>query len=421
MSHGLKPLVNVTDIEGLVTFNIAVFQVVSGLFHFFTGRYCDSPVSEVLLQKQQDLLYLLVEEAPWKKIDALKAKLLEPNIANEKKSKDTSKAPDNRKRYVLRCLEIIGSQEALDAVREFVHAEPKLTDDRDILRLAAGITGDYAVLKDRADEGTTTVPAVWYNPFEQGAQYILIKAGTFNYSITKQPEKMPDLYVAKFTVTNELYRQFISYLASKEVTSAKVVPVELYAQALRAKAAPVEGFSDYLQTETSLAKLFASHYDDDKRFNKNDQPVVGVTWYASRAYCLWLSLLESNGRDADIYRLPTEREWEYAAAGSEGRPYPWGNSEPTNRLANFNGNEGATTPVGRYPDGATPDGLYDMAGNVWEWMDDEYEENTSARALRGGSWNADPDDLRCSARSVSVPADSSYGIGFRVVRSSPSS
>ncbi len=403
------------------TLRFFIWQIDAKVFDAFMQKLFDSPVSKVLLQKQQDLLYLLVEEAPWKKIDALKAKLLEPNISNEKKSKDTSKAPDNRKRYVLRCLEIIGSQEALDAVREFVHAEPKLTDDRDTLRLAAGITGDYAFLKDRADEGTATVPAVWYNSFEQGAQYILIKGGAFTYSVTKKLEPMPDLYVAKFTVTNALYRQFISYLASREAVLAKAVPVELYKKVLLAEASPVEGFSDYLQTEKSLAKLFVSNYDDDKRFNKNDQPVIGVTWYASRAYCLWLSLLESNGRDADIYHLPTEKEWEYAAAGEEGREYPWGNGEPTKTLANYNEHEGATTPVGRYPDGATQEGLFDMAGNVWEWMDNKYKENTSVRALRGGSWYDIPDYLRCSARVNYDPAGRNGVVGFRVVRPSPSS
>ena len=240
--------------------------------------------------------------------------------------------------------------------------------------------------------------------------YILIQGGTFTFSMTEKAEVMPDFYVAKFTMTNNLYRQFIDYLQSGKVPDIPPVTLETYQKKLQEMAKSIEVFSDYLEAEQSLAKLFASNYDDDKRFNKNDQPVVGVTWYASRAYCLWLSLPESNGRDANIYRLPTEKEWEYASAGLEGRQYPWGNAEPTKSLANYNEHEGATTPVGRYPDGATPERLYDMAGNVWEWMDNKYNENASGeyiksdRALRGGSWSSNSDDLRCSARGGSHPA-----------------
>ncbi|TLU87727.1 MAG: NACHT domain-containing protein [Chlorobium sp.] len=382
-------------------------QVDAEIFDAFMERLFDSSLSEELTQKQQDLLITLIQEAPQKKISALQKKLLHPQTS------------PNQQRYLLECMKTIGKPEAFDTVRKFTEAA--LAKDTGILRRATEISEnkESPVKGLRGGVGAERLADVVVDT--QGAQYILIKGGSFTYSITKTLEPMPDLYVAKFTVTNALYRQFISYLGSRESASAKVVPVELYVQALRAKAAPVEGFADYLQTEMSLAKLFASNYDADKRFNKNDQPVVGVTWYASRAYCLWLSLLESNGRDTDIYRLPSEKEWEYAAAGSERRQYPWGNSEPTKTLANYNEHEGATTPVGRYPDGVTPEGLYDMAGNVWEWMNNKYEENTSARAVRGGSWYNNPDSLRCSARYLNLPALRYDLIGFRVVRPSPSS
>ncbi|MGB7511655.1 MAG: SUMF1/EgtB/PvdO family nonheme iron enzyme [Pelodictyon phaeoclathratiforme] len=79
----------------------------------------------------------------------------------------------------------------------------------------------------------------------------------------------------------------------------------------------------------------------------------------------------------------------------------------------------ATTLVGSYPDGATPEGLHDLLGNVWEWMDNWYDENKQFRSMRGGSWFNDADALRCSSRSGSCPGYSRYGsIGFRVVRSS---
>ncbi len=394
-------------------------QVDAEIFDAFMEKLFDSPVSETLSPKQQDLLYLLVEEAPWKKIDALKAKLLEPNIANVQ-TENGQKVTDNRKRYLLKCLEIIHSQDAVDAVREFVHADPQLTDDRELLRLAAAITGDCLVMTDGADAGVTA-SAVWYSSFEQGAQYILIKGGSVTFSMTEKQEPMTDLYVAKYTVTNKLYRQFISYLNSKESAFSDIIAVETYTKCLYDFAGSIEEFGDYLRGEESLVKLLASFYDDDKRYNKDDQPVMGVTWYAAKAYCLWLSLLESNGRDNALYRLPTEMEWEYAAGGKESRTYPWGEEEPSTSRANYNQNEGATTPVGRYPDGATPEGLYDMAGNVWEWMENKRNKDDSARSLRGGSWDYYPDFLRCSARIEFHPAGGGSVIGFRVVRSSPSS
>ncbi len=408
------------------TLRFFIWQVDAMVFNAFMQQLFDSPVSETLSPKQQDLLSLLVEEAPWKKIDALKAKLLEPNNADGQKSKEALKVADNRKRYVLRCLEIIGTQEAVDAVREFVQAEPKLTDDRDILRLAYEIPGVKITSNIVADISckinvSAKAISVRYNHYELDAQYILIEGGTFTFFMTGNREVMPDLYVGKYTVTNKLYRQFINYLTAKEAPSTKVLPVELYEEVLRSEADPVEGFSDYLKSEESLVKLLTSYYDDDKRFNKEDQPVMGVTWYAARAYCLWLSLLESEGRDSLLYRLPTEKEWEYAAGGKESRTYPWGKEEPSTTRANYNENEGATTPVGRYPEGATPEGLYDMAGNVWEWTEDIHRKYAPARALRGGSWGGLPDLLRCAARNVNHPAVRVSNFGFRVVRSSPSS
>jgi len=94
--------------------------------------------------------------------------------------------------------------------------------------------------------------------------------------------------------------------------------------------------------------------------------------------------------------------------------------DPSPTLANYDNNEGATTPVGRYPEGATPEGLYDMAGNVWEWMENKRKKDDSARALRGGSWDNDPDGLRCSARFHYSPGGRFNDVGFRVVRSSHS-
>jgi formylglycine-generating enzyme required for sulfatase activity len=373
-------------------------QADAATFDAFMRELFNSPVSEEMTQKQQDLLTTLIEEAPQITIDALRCKLMEPETTL------------NRQRYILQCLNAIGKleahKEALEVVKEFNLS--KLSKERPLVA------------------GTLNDPL--------GAEYLLIKGGSFDYSLTKKRETVPDLYVAKFTVTNRLFRRFIGYLDSKEGDIAKILPLATFTKELRALAKSIEGFSNWfrgeksvliawLQQEKELSKQFASYYDDDKRFNKDEQPVI-ATWYAARAYCLWLSLLESEGRDTLLYRLPKEMEWEFAASGEEGRIYPWPKErgEPTPKLANYGENEGGTTPVGRYPEGATPEGLFDMAGNVWEWTDDWYDEKKEYRSLRGGAYyNSKADALRCSSRGYYYPWVRDYDFGFRVIRSSHSS
>jgi formylglycine-generating enzyme required for sulfatase activity len=125
----------------------------------------------------------------------------------------------------------------------------------------------------------------------------------------------------------------------------------------------------------------APAYWDDPRLNKPDQPVVGVNWYDSNAFCEW------KGK-----RLPTEAEWERAAKGPDESHYPWGHKiDPTR--ANYGQNVGKTQPVDSYPNGVSGYGLYNMAGNVFEWVSDWYTnfpahqpsilESTREQFLRG--------------------------------------
>jgi hypothetical protein len=135
-------------------------------------------------------------------------------------------------------------------------------------------------------------------------------------------------------------------------------------------------------------------------------PLTGVSWYEAAAYAAWAGA-----------RLPREAEWELAARGKEGREYPWGKEEPDATRANyFESGPGHPTPVGLYPCGATPEGVQDMAGNVWEWVDDWYDESHTGRALRGGSWNVAGSYLRASFRSGGGPLYGYGDIGFRVAR-----
>jgi formylglycine-generating enzyme required for sulfatase activity len=347
------------------------------LFERFMLKLFDSPVTESLTPKQQELLLTLVREAPQKQYGELITKLL-----------DTTTTA-NRQRYLVECLKTIGKKDALDAVLQ---------------------------LEKRSDS------RLFINPLELDAHYIPIRGGAFEYSLTGNKVTLPDFRLARYPVTNRQYRRFIEYLKTGRIDDLELMPVARFREALLAFAQKegLEWLVEKAQGDTDLAGEFRSGYDDDKRFNGEEHPVVGVTWYAARSYCLWLSLVESKGERINRFRLPDETEWEYAAAGKEGCIYPWGDTEPTPKHANYNRNEGATTPVGSYPEGATPEGLYDMAGNVWEWQENRYghKDHPDARALRGGSWDYVTEYLRCSSRDLNYPDVRNYGIGFRVLRPS---
>jgi len=380
-----------------------ISEVDADAFDAFMAKLFDAEVSATFNQKQQDLLITFIEEARQTKTDALQNKLLDLATTT------------NRQRYIMQCLKAIGTADALDAVRKFLDAPfEKKAEVLDFAFEIAGVTKQLSLgsKRDRYGSKDTILSD------KLGAHYILIKGGSFTFSLTKRQESVPDFFVAKYTVTNQHYRRFINYLDSKEAGYASILPVETYIKSLFDLAKSINGFSDFVKGEKSLATRFRCFWDDNNKFNKDDQPVIELSWYAARAYCLWLSLLESERGDTNLYRLPTEKEWEYAAGGKESRTYPWGDKEPSVTLANYNNNESSTTPSGRYPEGATHEGLYDMAGNVWEWTADLYSQDENWRSLRGGDFNTEAGALSCYARKDRDPSIKSYSIvGFRVIRS----
>jgi formylglycine-generating enzyme required for sulfatase activity len=151
-----------------------------------------------------------------------------------------------------------------------------------------------------------------------------------------------------------------------------------------------------------------------------NHPILGVSWDQAVDYCAWTRR-----------RLPTEAEWEKAARGTDGRLYPWGNEAPNKNLLNFDHQVDDTVEVGNYPAGASPYGVLDMAGNVWEWTSDGYDEgyyvdspsenpqggeSVNQRVLKGGSWNTQAHNVRSANRFWAFPGRNDTD-GFRCAMS----
>jgi serine/threonine-protein kinase len=205
------------------------------------------------------------------------------------------------------------------------------------------------------------------------------------------------------------------WIDQTEVTNAQ------YAVFLNDRGNQSEGGVTWLNIDDPDCLIEQSEGVFQSRATYADHPVIEVSWYGAAAYCEWAGV-----------RLPSEAEWEYAARGPEGNIYPWGSEFPTCELAQYGDCPGNTTPVGSYPDGASWCGAMDMAGNVWEWVSDWYDESYSPEPQvnptgppdgeyhiqRGGSWGYDERNVRTTSRTASLSNSTTAFLGFRCARDS---
>ena len=222
---------------------------------------------------------------------------------------------------------------------------------------------------------------------EAPADMVKVPKGPFLYGKEIIREVIDhDYWIDKYPVTNEKYRAFVL---------ADGCGNQAYWSS--------DGWK--WKTENGIT---VPRFWNDTAWNKVDHPVVGVSSFEAEACAKWAGK-----------RLPTEREWEKAARGEDGREYPWGDEFDKGKCNSTEAGVGHTTPVTQYPNGISPYACYDMAGNVWEWCADWYDEKKDSRVLRGGSWYLTPGNLRVSSRYWNSAVNRNYLIGFRLVQDIP--
>ena len=247
---------------------------------------------------------------------------------------------------------------------------------------------------------SSSVPSTIINE-KDGSQLVLIPEGEFRAGREDYgnsfPVWLPAYYLALYPVTNIQYAQFLSQVRPSE-----------------------RDLKEWIDLDSDcFARKAGSRYE--AYGNKNDHPVVNVSWYGANDYAKWAGL-----------RLPWELEWEKGARGVGGQEYPWGNTwDKWKCRNNMNRGDETTCSVQSYPEGRSQWGLYQMSGNVWEWCEDWYDSEAynryrqgklsppskgGVRVLRGGScYCADPKIVR-GDRTYYSPENRLSDCGFRLAR-----
>ena len=261
----------------------------------------------------------------------------------------------------------------------------RLGDPRDLEELVEVPAGEFPL-------GVTKEDLAWFEK-----QYGKDTRKWFEDSYPQHSITLPTFWISKYPVTNRLFRDFVTNRGYENPQWWK--------------------FSSQAEFFRKSLKERCPRYWHDPKWNGDNYPVVGVSWYEAVASCQWLTQKwRDEGKLAkdESLRLPTEAEWEKAASwdgkNQRKRRFPWGD-EYDEALANADGKIGRTSPVGVYPN-ASPCGALDMAGNVWEWCQTRWTKypykpddreglmGDQSRVLRGGAWYVHPQYVACAARSA---------------------
>jgi formylglycine-generating enzyme required for sulfatase activity len=311
---------------------------------------------------------------------------------------------------IKRRLWLLGSK----ALRDF---QPSKRDDN-VVALARGklyeLIESDARLEERFEAGE--IVGILGDSRIRADNMVLVKSGKFmrgsseddtdayDDEIPKREIYIDDFKIGKYPVTNEEFKVFID--------DGGYDREEFWAK---------EGWQWREENE-----IIEPEYWHGRKWNAPNFPVVGISWYEAEAYANWLSK-----RTGNHYRLPTEAEWEKAARGTKGFTYPGGEDFDKNSCNSYESGLLRTSPVGIFPKGKSPYGCFDMAGTVWEWCSDRYNNKYYAnspdknpkgpsdgagRVLRGGGWSNHARRCRSASRFLSVPRSRGNVLGFRLLQ-----
>lgn len=267
-------------------------------------------------------------------------------------------------------------------------------------------------LTDKLDPGTGLPTRVRHRT--DGAEMVLVPAGLFvrgsdEGEANQRPARdiwLDAFYIDIFPVSNARYKQFYEFISSTDNHGACYQAEHLSSVTRELSHAP----------RLSASWVRGYNAERHKRLGGDQQPVVTVTWYDAYGYAGWAGKM-----------LPTEAQWEKAARGPDGRRFPWGDEwDPQKLNAGLCGNQ--TTAVDAFPEGASPYGVQDLLGNVWEWCLDRYDRrgyvngparnpigpsNGLDRVCRGGAWNYIREYAAATVRHAFGPSEAYDFVGFR--------
>jgi formylglycine-generating enzyme required for sulfatase activity len=258
---------------------------------------------------------------------------------------------------------------------------------------------------------------------KDNALMVYVPAGQFQMGSAENDPDAFDNEKPQHTVYLDAF-----WIDQTEVTNAQ------FAAFLNEQGNQTQGRTTWLQLESEYCLIEQVSGEYRPKSGYDDHPVVVVSWYGADAYCAWVGA-----------RLPTEAEWEYAARGPDGYIYPWGDTFDGERLSfcdanctydwkntDYDDGYAKTAPVGSFEAGASWCGALDMAGNVWEWVSDWYDNHYpsapqtnptgpatgGSKVLRGGSWSYVSNIVRSASRNGNRPSDGYGNMGFRCVGAS---